>query len=220
MFIVVVGCGRVGYQLTKSLLATGHEVVVIEKDEGRCKALTDEVGTVAMRGDGTEVRVLKESGAARADVIVAVTDMDEDNLSVCQIAKHSFDTPKTMALVKDPQIDVLFKILGVDGIVNSTHLALSAIEDEIPGRALVHLMDLKDHRMEMISVNIPPDGVMVGKPLSEIELPPNSFISLVVKEDESVLPSDGVVIGSGDDIVVVTDPDKEQLLYETLTEVK
>ena len=226
MYIVVVGCGKVGYHLTRALLAIGHEVLVIEKDPDRCESVRDELGSVALQGDGTEVRVLKEAGAARADVIIAVTTRDEDNLAICQLAKHLFNTPKTMSPVKDPQNEALFKLLGVDVTINSTHLILSTIEEEIPGHALVHLMNLKTFQvsgalqMEMISINIPPDAAVVGKPLSDIELPPNSFISLVVKHQGPVLPSEDVVLDSEDDVVAVTSPEEEQLLYETLTGVE
>ena len=220
MYIVVIGCGKVGFHLTKALLAMGHEVVVIEKDPYRCESLRDEVGSVAFQGDGTEVQVLREAGAARADVIIAVATRDEDNLAVCQLAKNLFHTSSTMALVKDPQNEALFKILGVDVAINTTHLILSTIEEEIPGHALVHLMNLKALGLEMISVSIPADAVVVGKSLISVELPPNSFISLVVKDQGPLLPSDNVIFDPGDEVVVVTSPDEEELLYETLTGVE
>ena len=220
MYIVVVGCGRVGYHLTKALLAMGHETLVIEKESHRCESLRDELGNIAMQGDGTHVQVLKEAGTGRADVLIAVANRDEDNLAACQLAKHLFNTPKTMALVKDPQNEALFKLLGVDVPINSTHLALSTIEEEIPGHALVHLMNLKDLQLEMISINIPSDAAVVGRPLRDIEIPPNSLISLVVKNHGAVLPSHEVVLDPGDDVVAVTSPDEEQLLYETFTGVE
>ena len=201
MYIVVVGCGKVGYYLTRALLAMGHETLVIEKDSHRCDSLRDELGSVALQGDGTEFRVLEEAGAARADVVIAVATRDEDNLATCQLAKHLFNTPRVMALVKDPQNEALFKLLGVDVTINSTHLVLSTIEEEIPGHALVHLVNLRTLDKEMISVNIPSDAAVVGKPLSDIELPPNSFISLVVKTQTAVLPSQDLILDSGDDVV-------------------
>ena len=219
MYIVVVGCGDVGYHLTRSLLAMGHEVLAVENDAHRCESLLDELGSVALHGDGTEAQVLKEAGVARADVVIAVATRDEDNLATCQLAKHLFNSPKTMALVKNPQNEALFKLLGVDITINSTHLILSTIEGEIPEHTLVHLMNLKATQMEIVNINIPPDAAVVGRALSDIELPPNSFISLVVKSQGPVLPSEDPVLDSGDDAVAVTSPEEEQLLYETLTGV-
>ena len=222
MYIVVVGCGRVGYQLTRALLAMGNEVLVIDKDPARCESLRDELGSVAvaLQGDGTEVEVLKEAGTSRASVVIAVATRDEDNLATCQLAKHMFNTPNTMALIRDPQNESLFKLLGVDVTINRTQLIVSTIEDELPGRALVHLMNLNSLDLKMISINIPPDSAVVGKPLGNVTLPPNSFISLVVKPHRPLLPADDVVLSSGDDVVVVASPDEEQLLYEALTGVE
>jgi trk system potassium uptake protein TrkA len=103
MYILIVGCSEVGYHLTKALLASGHEVVAIEKNRSRFQFLTDELGSVAFAGDGAEERTLKQAGITRADVLVAVTGRDETNLVICQMAKHIFRVPRTMALVKDPK---------------------------------------------------------------------------------------------------------------------
>lgn len=222
MYIVVVGCGRVGYQLTRALLAMGNEVLVIDKDSTRCEALRDEIGSVAVayNGDGTTVEALTEAGVVRADVVIAVMTRDEDNLCACQIAKHLFHTPNTMALIRDPQNEPLFKLLGVDVSINATQLIVSTIEEELPGRALVHLMNLNSLDLKMISVKIPPDAAVVGKELGSVNLPPNSFVSLVVKPQRPLLPADDVVLNSGDDVVVVASSDEEQLLYEALTGVE
>ncbi len=220
MYVVVIGCGNVGYDLTRALLAMGHETLAIEKDPQRCQSLRDEFGSVGLHGDGTDLSVLKQAGVGRADVLVAVAARDEDNLAACQLAKHYFNTPTTMALVREPKNDALFKLLGVDITVNSTHLILSSIEEEIPGHALVHLMNLKALQLQLISINIPSDATVAGKSLGDIELPPNSFISLLVKNDGAVLPSDATVLDPGDDVVVVTSPEEEQLLYDTLTGVE
>ena len=219
MYIIVVGCGKIGYQLARALLAMGHEMLVIESDPRRCGPLQDELGSVVLHGDATRVEVLKEAGAARADVLVAVAGRDDDNLAACQLAKDLLGTRKTMALVKDPQNEALFRLLGVDVIINSTHLVLSSIEEEIPGRAMVHLMNLGAPGTEMVSINIPSDAAVVGRALGDIPLPPHSFLSLVVKPQGPTLPMDEVVIESGDDVVAVTSSEEEQLLYQTLTGV-
>ena len=197
----------------------GHEVLVIEKDPRRCESVRDELGSVTVQGDGTEVEVLQGAGAARADAVIAVATRDEDNLATCQLAKHLFNTPKTMAPLKDPQNEALFKLLGVDVTINSTQLILSTIEEELPGHSLVHLVNLKALQMELISVTIPTDAAIVGKSLGDVELPPSSFISLVVKALGPVLPAEDVVIDPGDDVLAVTSPQEEQILYETLTGV-
>ena len=217
---MVVGCGRVGYHLARALLAIGHDVLVIERDDRLCRSIREELGGVVLHGDGTQIEVLREAGTSRADLVVAVATRDEDNLAACQLAKHLFNTPKTLAQVRDPQNEPLFKLLGVDVTINSTHLILTNIEEEIPGRGLIHLMNLKDPQIKMISITIPSDAASVGKHLGDIELPQSSFISLVVKGEGPVLPSEDLVLDSGDDVVAVTSAEDEQPLYETLTGVE
>ena len=102
MYVIVVGGGKVGYYLTKELLAAGHELVLLEKDPRRARQIADEVGSIVLARDGCEGKHLAEAGANRAAIVAAVTGDDEDNLVVCQMAKHHFDVPRTIARVNNP----------------------------------------------------------------------------------------------------------------------
>lgn len=219
MYIVIVGCSEVGYHLTKALLASGHEVVVVEKSAERCQLLSDESGIVSLQGDGTDERTLRKSGITRADVLVAVAGRDETNLVICQIAKHIFQVPRTMALIKDPKNEPIFHVLGVDVVVNAIHQILASFEEGVPGQPLIHLLNLRIQGLELVSVSVPNDAAIVGKRLREIELPPGSFISLVVKKGGAELPSDGLVLEPEDELVAVTPTGQEQVLYDILTGV-
>ena len=219
MFAVLVGCSEVGYHLAKSLLATGHEVVVVEKTRGRCQLLNDELGGIALQGDGTDEEVLNQAGITRADVLIAVTGRDDTNLVVCQITKHVFQVPRTIAVIKDPKNEPVFHLLGVDVVVNSIHLILASLEDGLPGRPLVHLKSLRAPLTELISVSIPADASIVGTRLEDLELPPHSFISLVIKKDDAKLPTNGLVLEAEDELLAVTMTGDEQTLYDILTGV-
>ena len=219
MFAVIIGCSEIGYHLAKSLVATGHEVVVIEKDRERCQLLIDEVGSISLQGDGTDEAILKQAGLARADVLIAVADRDDTNLVICQMSKHIFSVPRTMAVIRDPKNEALFHVLGVDVVVNSIHLVLASLEEGIPGRPLVHLSSLRSPGTELISVSIPSDAGVVGMRLDDVELPPHSFISLVIKNSGATLPTDGLVLEPEDELVAVTMTGDEQTLYDILTGV-
>ena len=112
MYIIVVGGGRVGYYLTKELLEAGHELVILEKDSRRARQIADELGSIVLARDGCEGKHLAEAGANRAAIVAAVTGDDEDNLVVCQMAKHHFEVPRTIARVNNPKNEPLFKHLG------------------------------------------------------------------------------------------------------------
>ncbi len=109
MYIIVVGGGRVGYYLTKALLAEGHEVLVLERSATICEALDEELGSICVRGDGCETTTLSEVGTGRSDMLIAVTGDDEDNLVACQVAKHLFHVPRTIARIRNPNNEDIFK---------------------------------------------------------------------------------------------------------------
>ena len=219
MYVVIVGCSESGYHLSKALIAGGHEVVVVEKSPERFQLLNEELGSVALLGDGTDEATLKRAGVARADVVVSLTGTDATNLVISQMTKHIFQVPRTMALIEDPKNEPIFHEIGVDVVVNSTHLVLASLEEGIPGRPLVHLMNLRVPGMELVSVSIPEDANIIGKPLNEIELPPNSFITLMVKKSGATLPTGRSVVEPEDELVAVVPEGEEQILYDILTGV-
>src|SRR5919205_1439996 len=152
MYCVVVGGGNVGYYLTKDLVSAGHEVLLLEKDRGRAARLVEELGEVALQGDGCEVRVMEETGFGRADVIVAVTGDDEDNLVVCQMAKRKFDVPRTIARVNSPTNEAIFGKLGIDTTVSSTRIIFNLIEQEIETDQVVPLAALSRGNLEIVAI--------------------------------------------------------------------
>ncbi len=154
MFVLVVGGGKVGYYLTKELIESGHEVALMEKDRGRAQQITDEIGSVVIPQDGCEGKYLNEAGANRADIVAAVTGDDEDNLVICQMAKHHFDVPRTIARVNNPKNEALFRHLGVDEIISPTRMVLGSIEQDIPVHELLHLAALGVGELEIIEAHL------------------------------------------------------------------
>src|SRR4051794_29058802 len=125
MYIIVVGGGKVGYYLTKTLVNEGYEVLLIEKSAKKVAVYAERFGAVVLEGDGAEFSTLEKAGTGRAEVVIAVTGDDEDNLVICQTAKMQFDVPRTIARVNNPKNEELFKRLGIDVTVSSTNIILS-----------------------------------------------------------------------------------------------
>ena len=217
MYIVVVGCGRIGSHLAKTLMAVGHEVTILENNVSKFQIAARDMGSVVMQGDGTSIPTLDVAGVTRAELVIAVTGSDETNLAVCQMAKSALKAPRTMALIKSPGHEGLFRSLGVDNVINRTRLVLSTIEEEVPDAPLVHLLNIPHHSMDIISLSIPNDSAAIGQSLGEIDMPPNSFVTLVVNKSGPSLPHDELVLGAGDDIVLVTVQDEEQILLDAFT---
>lgn len=217
MYIIIVGGGEVGYYLSKALLDEGHEILMVEKEAERSEFIIDELGSVCIRGDGCEATTLTEVGTGRADMLIAVTGDDEDNLVACQVAKHKFNVPRTIARITNPKNETIFKKLGIDVTVSSTNIILEYIEQDVPTHPLTHLLTIRDKGLEIVEVKIPPDSTTVGKPVKELSLPPESVLSLLIrKEQKPYVPTANTILQAGDHIIAVTTPESEEVLRAAL----
>ncbi len=217
MYIIVVGGGRVGYYLTKALLSEGHEVLVLERNVTICEALNEELGSICMRGDGCETTTLSEVGTGRSDMLIAVTGDDEDNLVACQVAKHLFHVPRTIARIRNPKNEDIFKKLGIDVTINNTNIILENIEEEVPTHSLTHLRDIRDRGLELVQVRIPENAGTVGKTIKQLELPKDSVLSLIIRKSRRpIVPSSNTILQAEDQVIVVTSHESEDELRATL----
>ena len=159
MFIIVAGAGKVGYHLARALVAD-HEVLLIELDPARVDFVAEELGSdVIMQGDACDAATMERAGMERADLVVAVTGDDDDNLTFCQIAKARFSVPRAVARINNPQNEALFRQLGIDSTVSATNLILGHIEQELPWRGLIPLMTLTGRGLEIVEVRVPREAL-------------------------------------------------------------
>jgi trk system potassium uptake protein TrkA len=217
MYIIVIGGGRLGYYLTKALLSEGHEVTIVEKNTNFCKIINDELGGICVNGDGCETATLAEIGTGRADILIAVTGDDEDNLVACQVAKHKFNVSRTIARIRNPQNEAIFKKLGIDITVSSTNVILEHIQQEVLTQPLTHLLTIRDKGLEIVEVRIPPGSATIGKPVKELSLPEGSRLTLIIpRERKPHLPTSDSILREGDRIIAITTPESEEALRATL----
>lgn len=216
MYILIGGGGQVGYYLTKALLQQGHEVVLLEKDGRRVRQLGEELGSAVVQGDACEARVLAEVGSERADLVIAVTGDDEDNLVICQLAKARFHVKRTIARVNNPRNDDLFSELGIDVTVSPTRTILHLIEAEIPHHAVVPLLTLTRAGLGLVEVTVPPSSPADGRPLRDLNLPRSVNVALVVRGDENITPSGDTVLQSEDRIFALVTTEGEAALRQLI----
>ncbi|MGD0854480.1 MAG: NAD-binding protein [Dehalococcoidia bacterium] len=213
LYIVIVGGGNIGYYLSKALLNEGHEVLIIEREVRKCERLEDELGSCCMRGDGCETAVLTEAGLNRADVLIATTSHDEDNLVSCQVAKHRFKVPRTIALVNNPVNENIFKKLGIDGTISVTNTILEHVEQEIPAHPLVHLLTMSGQIEEVVELMVTKESPSLGKSISHLRLPADTTIALLMREGERPrIPNPDTVLKENDRIIALTTIDSEKIL--------
>ncbi len=215
MFVLVVGGGKVGYYLTKELSESGHEVVLMEKDRVRADQIADEIGSIVVAKDGCEGSALAEAGANRADVVAAVTGDDEDNLVICQMAKHHFTVPKTIARVNNPKNELLFSHLGVDELVSPTRMILGSIEQEIPVYELLHLAQLSGD-FELVEALLDDASPATGRNPRDIELPAACAIVAIVRDDVAQAIQPDTILRAGDKVIATGRSECEPALHEIL----
>lgn len=216
MYIVVVGAGKVGYYLAKTLLQEEHEVLLIEKDPIKVEYYGERLGSVVVRGDGAEASTLAAAGAGRADAVVAVTGDDEDNLVICQVAKNKFKVERTIARVNNPKNEHLFRVLGVDVTVSQTNFILNLIGQAIPERSFIHLVNLRHAGLAIVEASITDRSPVVNRPIEEIDLPVSCAIAAIARGQEVIVPNPQTVLEAGDEIIAVTHVAEEEALRELL----
>jgi trk system potassium uptake protein TrkA len=217
MYIVVVGGGKVGYYMSKSLLEQGHEVLVVERDARKCLILRDELGGCALEGDGCEAATMMEAGVGRADLLVAVTGDDEDNLVACQVAKHKFNVPRTIARINNPRNQTIFHKLGIDVTISSTDLILQQIEQVIPSQSLLHLLTLRGVGVSFVELEIASGSPALGRPLRQLGIPDDCILPLVIRRGrEAIIPYGDTVLEPGDQVIAVSSEKSEESLRRIL----
>ena len=218
MYVIIVGGGKVGYYLAKEIVREGHEVLVIEQDGSKCDRLAEELGDVVLRGDGCEAATMDVAGFGRADMVIAVTGDDEDNLVSCQVAKTMFNVPRTIARLNNPKNQEIFRLLGIDTTVSATDAILAQIEQELPTHLIIPLMKL-GRGLELVGVKVPAEAGVVGKRIRDLLLPHGSLIPLIVSHDGSPrVPTGETAIHAEDEIVAVTSTENEEALRIILTQ--
>ena len=221
MYIVIAGGGKVGANLTRSVLDLGHEVTLIEQRRDRFETLEEEFEHRAQLGDATELFVLERAGLARPpDLVVAVTGDDEDNIIICQIAKEKYGVEKVIARVNDPRNQPHFDLLGITPTVSATSIILAMIEHEVPEHGLIHLLELRKENLEIVEVQLDADSPCVGKPVSGITLPAGSRLITVMREGQAQMADGATELKAGDQVLAVLEAGKEEELRRVLLKNK
>jgi trk system potassium uptake protein len=209
MYVLVAGAGKVGWNLARELITKGHEVTLVEGNRRRYLIVEQELEHAVQYGDATELWILERAGIQRADMVIAVTGDDEDNMLICQVAKEKYLVDRIIARVNNPRNLQHFKLLDILPAVSATDLILRLIEHEVPKYGLVHLLDLEEEQLEIIEMEVAPDAPAAGKRVIDIDLPDGSLIISVLREGGGMVPKGDTVIEPGDEVLLVLDPGVE-----------
>ncbi|MFL5780687.1 MAG: potassium channel family protein [Thermoleophilaceae bacterium] len=205
MYVLVVGAGKVGWNLTRELIGRGNEVTVIERDSARFATVEEELEHSAQYGDGSELWVLERGGIERADMVIAVTGDDEDNLLICQVAREKYAVERVIARCNNPRNLQHFELLGIKPAVSATDLILRLIEHEVPRYGLLHLLDLPQERLEIIEVEVAKGSPADGAQVKDLGLPDGSLAISILRDGTGFVPLADSVVEENDEVLVVLD---------------
>lgn len=217
MFAIVVGGGKIGANVTRTLAEADREVVLVEQNPGRADVLEGEFGHRVVHGDGTELYILELAGVTRPpDIVVAVTGDDEDNLVIAQLARERYGVEKVIARVNDPRNQVHFDLLGIAPTICSTLRIMALIEHEVPEHDLVHLLELRKENLEIIEVEIGSKCPCVGKAVDGLGLPGGSKLISVVRGGTAEIAVGSTVLAAGDQVLAILEPGREDEVRKIL----
>jgi trk system potassium uptake protein TrkA len=203
MYVIVVGGGRVGYFLARALLENNVEVTIIESSKEIFDLVSQQVDCPVIYGDGSSTAALDMAGARRANVFVAVTNHDQDNLIACQLAKQQFGVPKTIARVKNPANEALMQQLGVDITVSSTAIITGAIQSELPHTRIRQLLDLRAGQLEIMEYRLDGNSPAIGKQLRNLTFPAECNIVTIFRTGEAIVPRGDTTFQNGDVVLIL-----------------
>ncbi len=217
MKIIIVGGGKVGFYLAKSLIEHDHEPIIIEIDKEQCTFLADNLDIPIVNGDGTTIDILVTAGIEHAEVLVAVAGHDEANLIACQLAKMKFGIKRTIAKVNNPKNAEVMKKLGIDITVSSTDSITSLIEREVNFSRIRQLVPLDQGHSSLNEIFLPDDFKYNGKKLVDIKMPDQSIIVSIERNGEFIIPRGNTCVYSGDKLLLMA---KNSVLYDIKEKLK
>lgn len=216
MKIIIVGGGKVGFYLAKTLLEQDHDITVIESNKEQSKFCANNLDAEVSCGNGTSVEALEVCGADRADAVIAVMGRDESNLVCCQIAKKRFGVKRTIAKVNNPKNTEALKDLGVDIVISATDNIIQQLEHEVDISAVKQLIKLNGDEASLMEITIPQDYPLEGKKLLELPLPQGCNIACINRGGRTIIPRGQTTLCGGDTVLIVMLSSVEKELRKAL----
>lgn len=217
MKIIIVGGGKIGYYLARTLIEHGHEPTLVERAKLVSTYLADELDIPVVNGDGTMIDCLTAAGAKNADALVAVTGEDEQNLVSCQLARMVFGIKRTVAKVNNPKNTGVMRQLGIDITVSATDNIARLIEREVDLTAIKQVVSLNQGEASLSEVMLPEDYRYDGSKLTDIRLPDQSVIVSIERGGEVIIPRGNTKILSGDKLLIMA---KNAVLHKVKEKLK
>ena len=216
MYIIVVGASKIGEQIAKLLSQERHNVVVVEKNEDRATKVSEKLDVSVINGSGTEIDVLQDAGADRADVIFAATSDDAVNLMVCELARI-LEIERRITLGQNPKHEKIFREVGTEEIIFPSRTIATYIRNIITRPSVRSVMSTMQKDADIVEIVIPPGAIIAGKEVKHKGMPEGSTITAIYRDNELLIPRGDTVVEAGDKIIVLARNNIIEKVAELLT---
>ncbi|MGM0369953.1 MAG: potassium channel family protein, partial [Bacillota bacterium] len=209
--------GKVVYHLAKNFAAKGYQILIVNRDQEYCETLARDLKGTIIHGDGSNPSTLKEAEANKADIILALTSNDPDNLFICQLAQKEFGIPKTFSIVNNPDNEEIFKNLGVETIFNTTKLISLLIEQRVEVADVNNLLSIEEGKVSISQVHLQSDSPVLGKTVKDLNLPHDIVFGCVIRDDNVLIPKGDTKLIEDDKVLIITLPGNQAEAFAVLT---
>ncbi len=217
MQIVIIGAGEVGHSLAEALLKDKHQVTIIERAQARCDGLVKLLNTIVIRGDGTNISTLADAEVDKAEILIALTRRDQDNLIACQLASRKFNVPRTIARVTRRQNKELFaKLGGVSQTVCTTDIISAIVEDEVSTKDVVTRLSFNEGKAAILEMQIKENSPAKDKCVTDLNLPEDSVLISIFRGKEVIFPRGETSLKVGDKVIAMATRENKILLRNLL----
>lgn len=213
MNIIIIGCGKIGQALAEQLNNEGHDITIVDKNEKLIRELAMSLDVIGVSGNGAILDVQKEAGVDRADVLIATTNSDEQNMLICLIAKK-VGHPETICRIRnfeyEGEIDYLKEALGISMVVNPEKLTAHEISHLLSFPSAIQIETFSSGRAEMVKMKIPAGSPLLGVALRDLHkrIAADVLISMVERGQNVIIPSGNTIFEEGDTISFIANPNE------------
>ena len=216
MKIILIGGSKLAYFLAKQFASKNYHTTVINADLEEAQTLSRTIKGTVIHGQGSDPQTLGEAGALQADVVLSLTNQDEDNLIACQIAQKEYGVPRTIALVNDPENQPIFEKLGITVAFSATQIIASLIEQQTASSDIQNLLPIAEGKVNVTEIALEADNPAVGKTIDQMELPNGTLIACILRQGEVLVPNGENSLEALDRLIVIGQPESYGQLMRVL----
>jgi trk system potassium uptake protein len=208
--LILIGGDKLVYFLARQFIQEHAHVTIICRNPTRSKDMAHHLKATIVNGDGSDIKMLEVAGARRADVLLALTPYDADNLVACQLARSVYEVPRVMAMVNDPDNEQVFNALGISDVFSVTRVLVTMIEQQTSFDDITNLMPLAQGRINITDVHLDDCSPALGKPLADLKLSEDTVVAAIIRNQKLVVPRGSTRLQEHDHLVLISQPDKQK----------